>query len=154
MTQEFIPYEQALELKDLGFDEPCLANYYVFGDGVLRNGRYGQTKPTLFINGEDVEEKCEELKMFAYHDISVPTYSQAFRLFREKYGLHSCLKLNYDILDSYILYINSKEINRFTIKNKKWESVKKTESFKKSKSYKEAFTTYEEAELACLKQTN
>jgi hypothetical protein len=27
MTAEFIPYEQALELKELGFDEPCLAYY-------------------------------------------------------------------------------------------------------------------------------
>ena len=29
MTQqtEFIPYEQALELKELGFDEECIASY-------------------------------------------------------------------------------------------------------------------------------
>ena len=25
MEKEFVPYEQALELKELGFDEPCLA---------------------------------------------------------------------------------------------------------------------------------
>jgi len=25
MNKEFIPYEQALELKELGFDEPCIA---------------------------------------------------------------------------------------------------------------------------------
>jgi hypothetical protein len=25
MKKEFIPYEQALALKELGFDEPCLA---------------------------------------------------------------------------------------------------------------------------------
>ena len=27
MNKEFIPYEQALELKELGFNEPCLAIY-------------------------------------------------------------------------------------------------------------------------------
>ena len=27
MKQEFIPYEQALEIKKLGFDEPCLGYY-------------------------------------------------------------------------------------------------------------------------------
>jgi hypothetical protein len=27
MTKEFIPYEQALALKELGFDEPCIACY-------------------------------------------------------------------------------------------------------------------------------
>ena len=27
MKREFVPYEQALELKELGFDEPCLSFY-------------------------------------------------------------------------------------------------------------------------------
>jgi len=27
MNKEFIPYEQALELKELGFDEPCFGCY-------------------------------------------------------------------------------------------------------------------------------
>jgi hypothetical protein len=27
MKNEFIPYEQALELKELGFDEPCFGRY-------------------------------------------------------------------------------------------------------------------------------
>ena len=36
MTQtEFVPYEQALALKELGFDEPCLASYETaFGKGI------------------------------------------------------------------------------------------------------------------------
>ena len=28
MNKEFIPYEQSLALKELGFDEPCLAHWY------------------------------------------------------------------------------------------------------------------------------
>lgn len=28
MTKEFIPYKQALELKELGFDEPCFTYYF------------------------------------------------------------------------------------------------------------------------------
>jgi hypothetical protein len=28
MEKEFVPYEQALALKELGFDEPCFAIYY------------------------------------------------------------------------------------------------------------------------------
>ncbi len=31
ITEEFAPYELALELKQLGFDEPCLASYYHAG---------------------------------------------------------------------------------------------------------------------------
>jgi hypothetical protein len=129
MKSEFVPYKLAVKLEELGFDEPCFASYIdckltTLLDSVL----WGDVKG----------------------DIIAPTYSQAFRWFREKYNLQSCLKLNYDILDSYILYINGKEINRFTIKNVKWESLEKTESFKKSKCYKTYI--YEEAELACLEK--
>ena len=32
MKNEFIPYEQAFDLKELGYDEPCLAFYDGKGD--------------------------------------------------------------------------------------------------------------------------
>ena len=37
MNKEFIPYEEALELKRLGFDEPCLTYYYNIS-GNIRTG--------------------------------------------------------------------------------------------------------------------
>jgi hypothetical protein len=43
MSKEFIPYEQALELKELGFDEPCLAVYRggsLYGSGTSVSGYY------------------------------------------------------------------------------------------------------------------
>jgi hypothetical protein len=70
MEKEFIPYEQALALKELGFDEPCLG-YYI----ELRNPQEG----ILTI------EKCEN----NFDGLLTPTFSQAFRFFREKYGVHS-----------------------------------------------------------------
>ena len=33
MEKQFIPYEQALELKELGFDEPCFGFYVPLLDG-------------------------------------------------------------------------------------------------------------------------
>ncbi len=33
MNKEFIPYEQALALKELGFDEPCFGYYVIDRDG-------------------------------------------------------------------------------------------------------------------------
>ena len=71
MEKEFIPYEQALALKELGFDEPCFGWYILEGDGAK----------SMFI-----PEKCPK------QDIGLclaPTFSQAFRWFREKYGVHS-----------------------------------------------------------------
>ena len=67
MDKEFIPYEQALALKELGFDEPCIAQY---SDKSLCQHGYGKVK---------------QGNLFSYNCIT-PLYQQAFRWFREKYG--------------------------------------------------------------------
>jgi len=63
MNNEFIPYEQALALKELGFDEPCF-------------GWYASDKSLI---------KDYVIKMH----LKAPLYQQAFRWFREKYNLTS-----------------------------------------------------------------
>ena len=63
MKKEFIPYEQALELKELGFDEECFKYYTEMG--------------TLRIKDE------RPLPPLTY----APLYQQAFRWFREKHNL-------------------------------------------------------------------
>ena len=35
MKKEFIPYSEALALKELGFDEPCVQAYYTNGENEL-----------------------------------------------------------------------------------------------------------------------
>ena len=64
MNKEFIPYEQALALKELGFNEPCFG---WFTDGHLRIGAVVENK---HVQGEG--------------ELLAPTFSQAFRWFREK----------------------------------------------------------------------
>jgi hypothetical protein len=71
MEKEFIPYEQALALKELGFDEECLA-IHSFVDGEL-NFMYVNT----FHSNDDVNEKSA----------ASPLYQQAFRWLREKYHI-------------------------------------------------------------------
>jgi len=70
MEKEFIPYEQALALKELGFNEPCLG-YYI----ELRNPQEG----ILTI------DKCEN----NIDGVLAPLYQQAFRWFREKCNLNA-----------------------------------------------------------------
>ena len=91
MTKEFVSYEQALSLKELGFDEPCLVfiNYnrqtvrYINPDKDW-NSLYNQTLKNSEITMPDT---CTR-----------PTFSQAFRWFREKYGwiaeIHGSLHMN------------------------------------------------------------
>jgi hypothetical protein len=72
MEKEFIPYEQALALKELGFDEPCFW-WYDF-EKELRKDRIGvnSINSKYFLNG---------------NSCSAPLYQQCFRWFREKYNL-------------------------------------------------------------------
>jgi hypothetical protein len=64
MNKEFIPYEQTLELKELGFDEPCMAAY-VLGQFYFKGDNY-------IYGSKDIP------------NINAPLYQQAFRWFREK----------------------------------------------------------------------
>ena len=73
MKQEFVPYELAIKLKPLGFDEPCFG-FYLAGVIKVKEYKNSQNKNTAFYNNT----VC-----------SAPTFSQAFRWFREKYNM-SC----------------------------------------------------------------
>ena len=70
MNKEFIPYEQALELKELGFDEQCLALYDLDGKITIE-----------FVNWDNAINRKDN------YLISAPLYQQAFRWFREKYNI-------------------------------------------------------------------
>ena len=73
MKQEFIPYEQALALKELGFDEPC------FGYYLCKNSAFGV----------ELELTTNWIDLLPYDSSSckAPTFSQSFRWFREKHDL-------------------------------------------------------------------
>ncbi len=71
MEKEFIPYEQALELKQLGLNLD-----YVFGFYSSR------TRKLLWLANENP----------IINSIPAPLYQQAFKWFREKYDLDSHIK--------------------------------------------------------------
>jgi len=76
MKKEFIPYEQALALKELGFDEPCISCY----DKLNMLATYSEN---LF------EPKNYNTSGYC---VSAPLYQQVFRWFREKYNIHYAMK--------------------------------------------------------------
>jgi hypothetical protein len=125
MKNEFIPYEQALELKELGFDEPCMAFYEPGNEEVQIVG---------------VEQRYNDPKLLRLKDFCAPLYQQAFRWFREKYNLNGILNH----------YPNTK-LWDFSVHDLTWSGKEFIEHVKKEdRSVK--YSTYEEAELACLKK--
>lgn len=108
MNKLFVPYKKSLELKELGFDEPCIRGW----------------------------DKNRKIWYHPDSDIVTdnPTYSQAFRWFRNKYKLPSHIATywqhdwnNY----SYQYYFVQDKVE--------WNNI-------------EHYKTYEEAELACLRK--
>jgi hypothetical protein len=74
--KDFTLYPEALELKQLGFDEPCFAFYDESLYFPNNENQYG-----TFCNQKLDASSC-----------SAPTYSQSFRWFREKHGLCIVIK--------------------------------------------------------------
>ena len=69
MEKEFVPYKEALEVNELGFDEPCFATI-------------DQTE-FVHINGTEYPIRGA----MDYRTIDLPTFSQVFRFFRDKYNI-------------------------------------------------------------------
>jgi hypothetical protein len=127
MEKEFVSYEIALALKELGFDEPCFM-FYEQGtkDKYLQQGvdddywgDYSEPRDWNSIPNKPWKPFCQ--------CISAPLYQQAFRWFREKYDLHSYIEGAYPW---FRFYINSED--------------------DRCEGYKHLL--FEEAELECLKK--
>jgi hypothetical protein len=130
MNKEFVKYEQALALKELGFDEPCLAGYQL------------QTA-TLFsdiphtLNG-NIHRNSEGSFTCA------PLFQQAIRFFEEKFGLYCEIQIDKTTEPKWCFTIskfigNPKDL---TEKEWGWENVPVDNWY--------LYRTRKEAELACL----
>jgi len=118
MTKEFLSYELAVKLKQLGFKERCLT-YYENGIAMINS--------VLTVDGWDYNTS-----FLTY--VSRPTFSQAFRWFREEHGVSVYISPLEDGSAFYhMVYtnINVPYSNRICSLPSKWN-------------------TYEEAELDCL----
>ena len=122
MNKEFIPYEQALELKELGFDESCLAFY----DGKGTEQIYFNSHR----NGSGDYEPFKKMERITW--FGAPLYQQAFRWFRERHGLYP------------EIFVDDNKTFGFLISSF-------IEEGRLNKPIKRQFSTYEESELECIK---
>lgn len=129
MEKEFIPFEQALALKELGFDEPCLSSWTyktkeriptLYGCGAL-----------LFDTDGLITNQTEDIIC------SAPLYQQAFRWFREKHYLYAI------IIPTITMHWTFKTtiVVEGIVEVPPYNHVQAID-----------YNTYEEAELECLKK--
>ena len=123
MEKEFTQYTEALALKKLGFVELCF-------------GWYSEEEKKLYSLSSHDKQDTPDICLS-------PTYSQAFRFFREKYNLqHELVSMQ---KNSWLISV--KDISLTTAhgiyNGKKWDCDDLENNIPH---------TYEEAELACLKK--
>ena len=84
MKENFIPFEEAKELKELGFDEPCFAYYEI--SSLLKEGyriRYVEHENSNPLKQSIIGGYC-----------LAPLFQQAFSFFREEYDLIGIVQTN------------------------------------------------------------
>jgi hypothetical protein len=118
MDKEFIPYQQAVDLESIGFD--VRPNFGGNTSLYTKNGNH-----TFYTNYGVMGSGLYDGYIYA------PTFSQAFRWFREKYNLKPQMTTSWDEWD---FYIPESEYNDIPIRES-------------SDSW-----NYDDAELACLKK--
>jgi hypothetical protein len=141
MEKEFVTYELALKLKQLGFDEPCFGKWL---SSLQSNWKDYELILEMGMNEEFEDNRNVYLLQEA---CSAPTYSQAFRWFREKYSLFSSILPFQDIEDDIRLCYYYCVINLDECKD---EDILCNESSLGASDIN--FSSLEDAELACLEK--
>ena len=128
MKNEFIPYDIALAMKEIGFDEPCVATFHDNSGGEIEFtfGMFHHPK-------KNSEANTVSGTFIGKNGCYAPLYQQAFRWFRKKYRLLHFITPNTTRggWDIQVIHYNGYKILYENNDND---------------------LKYEEAELACLKK--
>ena len=123
MIKEFVTYEQALALKELGYNE---RGFGFYEKKKLVISTWLNSNSYLKIDFEKGKPR-----------ITAPTFSQAFRWFREKHNLLSSEVYDRGLNNGKLPIIHSYSFKILNLNNF-------------NDNYSGIFKTYEEAESACL----
>jgi hypothetical protein len=140
MKKEFIPYEQALELKELGFNEMCFVWY---------DGSQERIVPEYNFNKDGMDLNC----------VAAPLYQQAFRWLRNQYMTKRSINERGDYIEGNFFMLPLIFPNGYEIKLLKFSTSytivggREIPFYTEPEAvYKETTESYESAELACLKK--
>ena len=132
MEKEFLTYEDALALKELGYKEKCLASFYTYDIENFKKDKFDyRGKFNIDYSGEDDYVINTDKSYY----VTTPLYPQAFRWFREKgiYG-EPTSDLSNNLEDRVFVYSSYSESGGYFVDRS------------------EEYDTYEEAQLACLRK--
>jgi hypothetical protein len=119
MTDQFLPYDLSLELKLIGYDEPCMAYYDIEDSNKL--------KP-IPMNDEINSFNSNQNSLM----VSAPLYQQVYDYLLNKHNLHIMFindfnnKFNFEIYRTNILRLPYDNKVSTTLEKAKYFSIKKS----------------------------
>jgi len=109
MEKEFVSYEIALALKELGFDEPCIMCYYGISNA-------DEDKRERLYLSSGMGKVCNSHLIEKENGITAPLYQQAFRWLRETHNI------DVDVVrDSEVHY---QDETRWIVKASDWNDIR------------------------------
>ena len=100
MEKEFVPYELAIKLKELGFDESCAMYWRPEMDGSMQIWYHQDERFDDAIGSQNSDDA-------EWVTCTAPLYQQAFKFFREKYNLVSWIRRRAGFYKEYSWYISN-----------------------------------------------
>ena len=91
MNKEFVNYDIALELKELGFDEPCFA---MWTTGLTEFETSNVSPPRIFSSKfklNDTQSCTSYINNLKYFGTAAPLYQQVFRWLLDKHNLYGII---------------------------------------------------------------
>lgn len=99
LEKEFVPYQENLELKELGFNEPCFGYYYTL------DGKYWE-----FAEKSEYYKLDDEINIGGKFNLPASTFYQAFRWFRYKHNLDSWIYCSNESKGYFALILKDKRL--------------------------------------------
>jgi hypothetical protein len=138
MKNNFVPFEIAKELKELGFNVDCFAHYDL-------DPCYGDDKNLVIWENDDITENNNGMLGFKSGDyIKAPTYQQAFEFFRTKQLYHEIL-IDCTTEPKFTFHIKEFVGNPRDLTEREWY-------WKEPIFAMYLYRTYQEAEIDCLEK--
>ena len=106
MKKDFIPYEEAIALKELGFDEECFSIFYKSNPKKIIFAHVNKSGKMLFQHNSLWDDTVGV--------IVTPTYQQVFRWFREKHNLLSWIE-KYQKDEKYVYQIPNANFEKYKV---------------------------------------
>lgn len=150
IDEEYVPYEESLSLKEIGFDEPCISVFRgksPYYDKMISGYESDIVRDTEFSKNSEFDSIFVTNKSNPNWWLTRPTYRQTFKWFRDEHQLFHEIQVDQTTEPKFCFTIakfvgNPKDL---TEREWCWENIPNDETWG-------LYRTYEEAELACLKK--